>query len=63
MENKCKRHKWMLGAKTDVILIKNKYVDMIPTKQIAWCERCGKKIKINIYSDFELEKLKESYKN
>jgi len=54
MENKCKRHKWRLGAGIGE-LINGKIIE---TKKIIWCEKCGKKIKVNVYSDYELIKMK-----
>lgn len=60
MVKECKRHKWRVGAKTDCVVIKHKYLDIVPTKQVIWCENCTRVIKANIYSDYELKELKLS---
>ena len=51
----CKRHKWRVGSKCNCIITKKK---IIPTKLNIWCEKCNKRIKVNIYSEFELNRMK-----
>lgn len=51
----CKRHKWRVGSKSAELIGK----EIIPIIQNIWCERCDKRIKVNIYSDYELNKIKE----
>lgn len=63
MKQQCKRHKWRVGARTDCIIIKHRHNPIIPTKQVIWCERCGKTIKANIYGNYELMKLKDGSQN
>ena len=53
----CKRHKWRVGSK-EANLIGG---ELIIFQQNIWCERCDKRIKANIYSDFELEEMNRKY--
>jgi len=50
----CKRHKWRVGSK-NAELINGK---IIPITLNIWCEKCDKRIKVNIYSDYELNEMK-----
>ncbi len=51
----CKKHKWRVGSKNGE-LIKKK---IVATTLNIWCEKCDKRIKANIYSDFELDRMKK----
>lgn len=55
-KKECKRHKWRVGAQTNCIIVKKQ---IIPTKRVIWCEKCDKVIRANIYSKYELEKMRE----
>ena len=52
----CKRHKWRVGSKNAELVGKK----IIPLTLNIWCERCDKRIKANIYSDYELNQMKEA---
>jgi len=56
-KKECKRHKWRVGARVDCIIVKNHNPQIIPTKEVIWCERCGKEIRARLHSDYTLEKI------
>ncbi len=52
----CKRHKWRVGSKNGEIINRK----IVAISENIWCEKCNKKIKANLFSDYELEQMRKT---